>query len=162
MKTTELVSKLKELGYYHIERKQPGCNAEYLAISTANGYLIATVSEKYYGVLDTDVYAGYNESQEHNAILRIIVEYAMTPLDEREDAKKYLVKLLPVEEGYLNVDNSLDSDSYYDELSLDTSDGVGDYQTEFTEKEYRELQKKYPQWLPLFDTDDIRFKEVAQ
>ncbi|QBJ03541.1 hypothetical protein HWC09_gp003 [Lactobacillus phage 3-521] len=158
MKTSELVSKLKEIGYYHIERKQPGCNAEYLAISAANGYLIATVSEKYYGVLDTDIYAGYNESQEHNAILRIIVEYAMTPLDERKDTKKYLVKLLPVEEGYLNVDNSLDS--YSDELSLSDGNEMGDYQTEFTEKEYNELQNKYPHWLPKFDTDDPRFKEV--
>lgn len=158
MKTSELVSKLKELGYYHVERKQSGCNAEYLAISVSNGYLIATVSEKYYGVLDTDIYAGYNENQEHNAILRIIVEYAMTPLDERKDTKKYLVKLLPVEEGYLNVDNSLDS--YSDELSLSDGNEMGDYQTEFTEKEYRELQSRYPQWLPEFDTDDPRFKEV--
>jgi len=154
MKTSELVSKLKEIGYYHIERKQPGCNAEYLAISAANGYLIATVSEKYYGVLDTDVYAGYNESQEHNAILRIIVEYAMTPLDERKDTKKYLVHLLPTDDGYLNLDN------VDDELLLDNIAETLGYQTKFTEKEYRELQKKYPQWLPLFDKDDQRFQEV--
>jgi len=70
------------------------------------------------------------------------------------------VKLLPVEEGYLNVDNSLDS--YSDELSLANSDNMGDYQTKFTEKEYRELQSKYPQWLPEFDKDDPRFREVAQ
>lgn len=154
MKTSELVSKLKEIGYCHIERKQPGCPAEYLAISVDNGYLIATVSEKYYGVLNTDIYAGYNENQEHNPILRIIVEYAMTPLDERKDTKKYLVQLLPTDDGYLNSDNSSN------ELSLADSDEVGDYQTEFTEKEYNELQNKYPQWLPLFDTDDPRFKEV--
>jgi len=158
MKTKELVSELKEIGYF-VERKDDGLSSEYLAISTAdNCYLIATVSEKYYGVLNTDIYAGYNESQEHNAILRIIVEYAMTPLDERKDTKKYLVKLLPVEEGYLNVDNSLDS--YSDELSLSDGNEMGDYQTEFTEKEYNELQNKYPHWLPKFDTDDPRFKEV--
>jgi len=130
MKTSELVSKLKEIGYCHIERKQPGCPAEYLAISVDNGYLIATVSEKYYGVLNTDVYTGYNEKQEHNVVFRMLIKYAMTPLDEREDIKKYLVKLLPVEEGYLNVDNSLDS--YSDELSLANSDDMGDYQTKFT------------------------------
>ena len=159
MKTSELVSGLKELGYL-VDRKDSGLSSEHLAISAANGYLIATVSEKYYGVLDTDIYAGYNENQEHNAILRIIVEYAMTPLDERKDTKKYLVKLLPVEEGYLNVYNSLDS--YSDELSLSDDNEMGDYQTEFTEKEYKELQSKYSQWLPKFDTDDPRFKEVAQ
>lgn len=156
MKTSELVSKLKEIGCCHIERKQPGCPAEHLAISVDNGYLIATVSEKYYGVLNTDIYAGYNENQEHNPILRTIVEYAMTPLDERKDAKKYVVQLLPTDEGYLN------SDLCSDELSLADSDEVGDYQTEFTEKEYNEVQSEYPQWLPIFDTDDPRFKEVVQ
>jgi len=160
MKTKELVSTLKEIGGYHVERKERGHNSEYLAISTTDGYLIATVSEKYYGVLNTDVYTWYNEKQEHNVVFRMLIKYAMTPLDEREDIKKYLVKLLPVEEGYLNVDNSLDS--YSDELSLANSDDMGDYQTKFTEKEYRELQSKYPQWLPEFDKDDPRFREVAQ
>lgn len=155
MKTSELVSKLKELDYYHVERKQPGCPAEHLAISTADGYLIAMVSEKYYGVLNTDIYTGYNENQEHNPILRMLIEYALTPLDERKDTKRYLVQLSPTDDGYLNLDSSSD------ELSLADSDATLGYQTEFTEKEYKELQNKYPQWLPLFDKDDPRFKEVA-
>ena len=160
MKTTELVSMLKEIGGYLVERKDSGHNSEYVAISTADDYLIATVSEKYYGVLNTDIYMGYNNSQEHNVVFRMLIKYAMTPLDEREDIKKYLVHMVPEEEGYLNLDNSLDIPS--DELSISDGDEEGDYQTEFTEKEYKKLQSKYSQWLPKFDKDDVRFEEVAQ
>jgi len=153
MKTTELVSELKEIGYL-VERKERGHNSEYLAISTADGYLIAMVSEKYYGVLNTDIYAGYNESQEHNVVFRMLIKYAMTPLDEREDTNKYLVHLFPGEKGYLNLGISSDK------IALTDRDNTVGYHTEFTEKEYKELQSKYPQWLPMFDKDDPRFREV--
>ena len=156
MKTKELVSELKEIGYF-VERKDDGLSSEYLAISTAdNCYLIATVSEKYPGVLNTDIYKGYNDNPAASAVLRMLIEYAMTPLDEREDTNKYLVHLFPGEAGYLNLDISSD------DLALnDRSNTVG-YHTEFTENEYKELQNKYPQWLPKFDKDDQRFEEVEQ
>ena len=155
MKTTELVSELKELGYF-VDRKERGLNSEYLAISGADNYLIATVSEKYPGVLNTDIYKGYNEKQEHNPIFRMLIEYALTPLDKREDTNKYLVHLVPDEEGYLNLNISSD------DLALTDRDNTVGYHTEFTEKEYKELQSKYPQWLPKFDKDDQRFEEVEQ
>lgn len=155
MKTTELVSELKELGYF-VDRKEDGPSSEYLAISGADSYLIAMVSEKYPGVLNTDIYKGYNENQEHSPIFRMLIKYAMTPLDEREDTNKYLVHLFPGEEGYLNLDISSDN------LALTDRDNTVSYHTEFTEKEYKELQSKYPQWLPQFDKDDQRFEEVEQ
>jgi len=155
MKTTELVSELKELGYF-VERKERGHNSEYLAISTTDSHLIAMVSEKYYGVLNTDIYTGYNENQEHNVVFRMLIKYAMTPLDERGDTKKYLVKMLPVGDSYLNLEVPSA------ELSIADSDEMGDYQTEFTEEEYNELQSRYSQWLPVFDKDDQRFEEVGQ
>lgn len=155
MKTTELVSELKELGYF-VDRKEEGLSSEYLAISGADSYLIATVSEKYPGVLNTDIYKGYNDNPAASAVLQMLIEYAMTPLDEREDTNKYLVHLFPGEEGYLNLDISSD------DLALTDRDNMVSYHTEFTEKEYNELQSKYPQWLPKFDKDDQRFEEVEQ
>jgi len=86
---------------------------------------------------------------------QIILEYTLTPLDEREDTKKYLVHLFPNEECYLNLDFSSK------ELKLADSDNMEYCQTEFTEKEYKELQNKYSQWLPKFDKDDVRFEEVV-
>lgn len=160
MKTSELVSGLEKLGYF-VDRKDIGLSSECLAISGIDNYLIATVSEKYYGVLNTDIYTGYNETQEHNPIFRMLIKYAMTPLDEREDTKKYLVHLVPEEEGYLNLVES-SHDGLDDALLLIDGDNTGGYQTEFTEKEYNELQSKYPRWLPKFDKDDQRFEEVAQ
>lgn len=154
MKTSELVSKLNELGY-PVKKDDSGLSSEYLAISTADNCLVAKVYERYYGVLNTDIDVGYNESQEHNPILKTIIDYAMTPLDKREGTKKYLVHLVPGEDGYLN------SDLFSDELLLAGSDGMGDYQTEFSEQEYDELQSEYSQWLPKFDKDDVRFEEEA-
>lgn len=155
MKTAELVSKLKEFGYF-VDRKEGGLSSEYLAISGIDNYLIATVSEKYYGVVNTDIYEGYNDSQDHNVIFRMLIKYAMTPLEEREDTKKYLVHLFPDEEGYLNLDSSSD------ELALSDSENTVGYQTEFTEKEYNKLREQYITWLPKFDKDDQRFEEVEQ
>lgn len=153
MKTKELVSELKELGYF-VDRKEGGLSSEYLAISTADNYLIATISEKYPSVLNTDIYKGYNDNPGASAVLRMLIEYSMTPLDEREDTNKYLVHLFPGEEGYLNLDISSD------DLALTDRYNTVGYHTEFTEKEYKELQNKYPQWLPKFDKDDPRFIEV--
>lgn len=155
MKTSELVSKLKELGYF-VDRKGGGFSSEYLAISGDDRYLIATVSEKYPGVLNTDIYTGYNDKPEYKAIFRMLIKYAMTPLEEREDTNKYLVHMLPDEEGYLNLDIASGK------VALTDRDTTVSYQTEFTEKEYNELQSKYSQWLPKFDKNDQRFEEVEQ
>lgn len=153
MKTSELVSGLKEIGYL-VDREERGHNSEYLAISTADGYLIATVSEKYYGVLDTDIYKGYNEKQEHNPIFRMLIKYAMTPLDKREDTKKYVVKMLPEGDNYVNQDN------YDKHIFFSNKSETDRCKTHFTEKEYDEVQKQNATWLPVFDTKNPHFVEV--
>ena len=153
MKTAEVLSILKEIGYL-VERKDSGTNSEYLAISTADDYLIATVSEKYYGVLNTDIYTGYNETQEHNVVFRVLLKYALTPLEEREDTKEYVIRMLPNGDNYLNQDRS-DSHVFFSSKAETEM-----YKTQFTEKEYNELQEQNDIWLPKFDKDDPHFVEV--
>ena len=67
--------------------------------------------------------------------------------------KRYLVTLLPSDNNYLNSDLQGD-------LFLSTKEQGFHCQTQFTEKEYNELAKKYPEYLPPFDENDKRFIEI--
>ena len=67
--------------------------------------------------------------------------------------KRYLIKLLPLDNNYLNSDLQGD-------LFLSTKEQGFHCQTQFTEKEYNELAKKYPEYLPPFDENDKRFIEI--
>ncbi|MCA7081905.1 hypothetical protein LGL73_14260, partial [Staphylococcus aureus] len=63
-----------------------------------------------------------------------LTTYALTPLDEREDTKKYLVKMLPEGDNYVNQD-------IYDKHIFFSSKSETDRcKTHFTEKEYDEVQ----------------------
>lgn len=68
--------------------------------------------------------------------------------------KRYLVKLLP-SDNYLNTDPQGD-------LFVSTKEQGYGCQTQFTEKEYNELAKRYPEYLPEFNKNDPRFIEVNQ
>ena len=67
--------------------------------------------------------------------------------------KRYLVTLLPSDNNYLNSDLQGD-------LFLSTKEQGFHCQTQFTEKEYNELAKRYPDYLPPFDKNDKRFIEI--
>ena len=67
--------------------------------------------------------------------------------------KRYLVTLLPSDNNYLNSDLQGD-------LFLSTKEQGYGCQTHFTEKEYNELAKRYPDYLPPFDKNDKRFIEI--
>jgi len=67
--------------------------------------------------------------------------------------KRYLVKLLPFDDNYLNAD----SQGRF--FLANKEQGYG-CQTQFTEKEYNELAKRYSEYLPPFDKNDKRFIEI--
>ena len=74
-------------------------------------------------------------------------------LKELKKEKRYLIKLLPLDNNYLNSDLQGD-------LFLSTKEQGFHCQTQFTEKEYNELVKKYPEYLPPFNKNDKRFIEI--
>ena len=69
--------------------------------------------------------------------------------------KRYLVTLLPSDNNYLNSDLQGD-------LFLSTKEQGFHCQTHFTEKEYNELAKRYPEYLPPFNENDKRFIEIKE
>ena len=86
-----------------------------------------------------------------NKIYMILAELAMTPLDERVEAKKHYVKICDGLLGYLNIDTSLDK------MSVGVVCESGSIKTKFTDKEIEQLKKRED--IPL-DWSKVRLEEV--
>ena len=74
-------------------------------------------------------------------------------LKKLKEEKRYLIQLLPLDGNYLNTDSQGD-------LFFSTKEQGYGCQTHLTEKEYNELAKRYPDYLPPFDKNDKRFIEI--
>jgi len=155
MKTSELVSKVTSMGY----KGNYMMTGETIFVYTPEGEYAGYVCTKLFGELSTDTRVTTSGKSEYdrcdiNNLLRYLTAYALTPLDEREDAKEYLVEMFPNSDCYLNQSKA---DNH---LFLSSASNTDVYKTRFTEKEYNELQSKYLQWLPNFDINDPHFVEV--
>ena len=155
MKTKEFTKKMKELGY-DVSREDY-TSVKYTEVSKTyvyyNGYAIgtktiATISETEVKSLDFD---NINYDDNQYDLAKLIVEYAETPLAEREDEKKYYVKVFKGDMGYLNVE--------CDTSEFITSDREQDneYKSEFTGTEIEQLKQRYD--IPL-DWDKVKLIEV--
>lgn len=163
MKTSELVSKLKSMGY---QVKAKHMSLGYMVfVYTPDGKYAGKVCTKVFGTLSTDTWVTTSGKSDYdtddvNNLVDTLTTYALTPLDEREDTKKYVVKMLPRGDNYLNQDIN---DKH---IAFSSKDETEIFKTHFTEKEYRKLQSKYQskysQWLPKFDTKDPHFIEVQE
>ena len=81
----------------------------------------------------------YRNDEEPNGILDIIAEYLNTPVEEREEEKKYYLKQIGIENNhsFLNYDSSICEYSTYDKREF------GTYQTQFTQEEIDEMPECY-------------------
>ena len=88
MKTKEFIEKVKEMGFevreYDID----------IDVMNGNHDSICSVSTMFRFVLDTN-WSSFEviEEKTREGLYRLAVEYARTPLDEREEEKKYVYKL---------------------------------------------------------------------
>lgn len=157
MKTFELISGLLVMGYQvKVNAKLP---VETVIVYTPEGKYAGKVCTKLFGVLSTATWVNTSGKSSYdtgdvNNLVDVLMTYALTPLDKREDTKKYLVKMLPNEENYLNQSTTRNH------IFFSTSDEAEMYKTQFTEEEYNKLQEQYTNWLPKFDKDDPHFVEV--
>lgn len=163
MKTSFLVSKLKSMGYQvkvkPLVKGKSLMKGNVIFVYTPDGNYAGHVCTKVFGTLSTDTWvatsgkSGY-ASRKVNNLVEALTTYALTPLDKREDTKKYLVKMLPKGEYYLN--QSMEDKHILFSGRVETDK----FKTEFTEEEYNKLQERYAIWLPKFDKDDPHFVEV--
>lgn len=147
MKTKEFIKRVEELGF---EVWISGSTAYVLK----NGqYTVARIKTK--RACAIDFFYILNESLDKEIsekLFDIIVEYAKTPLDEREKEKKFYLrhrwlKPEPIYKNYLN--HWIVTNEYW----LDCKNEIKDVQTQFTIKEIDEIKEK-------FNTDLCDFKRI--
>lgn len=155
MKTKELISKLNDMP--DIESFTRGSG---IYIYNLEGKTIGWTFTNEFGLVDTS-YIDLIDTKNKEEVVNLLFEYALTPLDEREDELKFRVKMLPEDDDdweiYLNLNKS-DNHIFID----DSVNGIPDNQTIFTKSEYDNLQQKCPMWLPKFDEKDPHFEFLEE
>jgi len=152
MKTKEFIRKMDDVAGAAIALLGTGIH-----IYSFDGKKVGWVSIDEFGVVDTS-YPALDTMKNKEEIVKLMFEYALTPLSKREDEKKYYVHLLPGEDGYLNVD--LDSGKVVANFLIDFGLSNYGYKVVFTEEEYNRVQNRYSEYLPKFDENDKRFELV--
>lgn len=111
MKTKEFISKAKGLGW---GINKTASNIELIELINPAKSVMASVSEVIRNLFETNY---HNTVVVDDETLDLIVAYARTPIEERkEPEKKYFVKVLPGEYGYLylkRINSCEDSSKYY-------------------------------------------------
>lgn len=146
MNTTEFKKQVNALGYkIHI-----GVLDRLLYISNGGRYLAVISSIEQYRF---DL--AFETKKEMDDLYSLIGKYIRTPINDRDEPKKFHLK-----HKHLNLENnqnflSLDAYGYY--LSGDTGKKDGDVQTEFTQVEIDSLPFKVDS--DTWDQDDVNKKD---
>lgn len=152
MKTNEFIKKVKELGFnvedcvdlYSNEKIIRGIRYEYK--------IFARVGED--RRFSFNVFYSYFEELDiatQEALFDLVVEYARTPIEEREEKKYYL--RLPIfgyddEHSYLNLECNTGKYLFGSKTNIER------YQTQFTQKEIDEMKKRFN--LDSFEIVEVR------
>ena len=136
MKTKEFIEKVEALGY----EVGVGSFETDMNISDSDGHELAIVSKKHRFAMDTDMFdfVAYVNDDDAEKIATLLFEYSATPPSEREEEKRYYLRLatkIDVYEDrrYLNMD--IPNEKYT--LSENKDDAY--YKAIFTESEIAEM-----------------------
>jgi len=136
MKYSKFIQSVRDLGY----RVDDIGNFLYVTTTTGN-QLIAINKAKAYSVDSTyDRFDSMLPDDDKKALLALTYELAMTPLEEREDEKRYRLKIPFIGDSlaYLNMHREDEN-----KLILSTCGESISYQAVFTEAEIVTLEEKY-------------------
>lgn len=102
MKTIEFIEEMHSLGYVTKETKRE------VSIRDINGIFCATVSTRVLGKFSTE-YKGFTEleTQKKLRLLNLLIKYSKTPIKEREEENKFMLKQKGLIEKYLEWDSEL-------------------------------------------------------
>ena len=148
MKTKEFISKMDDVAGATI------VSSRGIHIHNLDRELIGWVSVDDFGAVDTS-YEDLGTMKNKEEIVKLLFEYALTPLDKREDELKFRVRILPNKLGFLCF-NKLGGNYF-----VDSDRGIDIIQTIFTKSEYDKLQQKYHDWLPKFNKNDKHFEIIG-
>lgn len=144
MKTSEFIKRVEELGYSVI-------NSKYTIYVNKDEILLAIIEKGRQYKLET-----YNLTAEQNAeeLFDLCVEYAKTPIEEREEEEKFYLQKIEsfyddydVKYAFLNLD--MDENTFF----LDNARQEYDCKTQFTQKEIDKIKEEQ-------HTDLSEFKQI--
>ena len=130
MKYSEAVKQIEELS----SKYRVYMSDENFTITYKNMIVAWVVNKQRYLFYNNEDH--FNKLPFSDKLYIILAELAITPLDKREEEKKYYVKIFDGGLGYLNIDISNGNM---------TTDGVyetGTVKTEFTDKEIEQLKQR--------------------
>lgn len=171
MRINELREKIDKLGQKYdekfiIEEIETFSNHSRITIYIdyyGSHYTIANIMLKERYAFST-VEVGFDELPEElqEELFNILTEFARTPVDEREEVKKYQYRL---KEKYWWIAKDFDGERVYlnfrtDEdalrnVFLDTSKDLMFHKTEFTDEEIKEVVDKFGVDLEMFDKIEV-------
>lgn len=137
MKTKEFIKRVEELGFIAYE------DDNYWLIKDEYEINVAHVNKIILSQMSTDYMEWdevYNEDKEK--LFDLLIEYAKTPIEDREEEKKFWIQhkfmvsknLLPVNLAWNKLKD------VYRSINLKVDNHI--YQAQFTFKEYEEIKKK--------------------
>lgn len=153
MKTKEFISKLNGIPNTESFMRISGID-----VYNSEGKMVGWVSTNEFGVVNTS-FKELDDMDNKNKTVKLLFEYALTSLSEREDELKFRIRMLPEE---INSDTYLNQDKDSKNIFLSDLDETDTTQTIFTKSEYDRLQQKYHGWLPKFDKNDKHFEIIAE
>lgn len=148
MRTKEFIKRVEELGF-------ETSTHESTIVLYNKGNEIAFVYRRLYMKFKNS-YADwdYLSIGDKKNLFGLIVEYVSTPVDEREEPKKYYLRhrWLGVKDDEWNYLNCLLSDSDY---YLNSHEDTGNIKTQFTRENIEEIKEKYNTDLSDFDIVEV-------
>ena len=147
MKTKEFIRRVEELGYF-INKY-----VDYYEIKDVDKNLIAVTNKIMFLQLNTD-YCQWDELCEidKKELFDLLIEYAKTPIEDREEEKKFYLR-----HKWLNLgtDNYLHLDVDDGSCMLDDNEEFSYTKIKLTEKEIKEIKKKFNTDLADFELVEV-------
>lgn len=144
MKTKEFIEKVKDLGF----DIKIGSVTVFIK---CGGRTITRIDKKVPYEINT--YAAF-EVKDADELFDLCVEYARTPIEEREDVKKYHLYLKRTKPKFFDdVGSYLTFNTYSNTFSIDVGVETAHLTAQFTQEEIDEIKEK-------FNTDLSEFKQI--
>lgn len=150
MKTKEFIEKVEELGF-RAEESDSG-------IDVINGVFkhLCHVSKTFRFVLDTD-WTEFEKAGKatREDLYKLAVEYARTPLEEREEEKKYHIELINDVIKYNSNGSYLNLRVEKEQYMMSSSHDTSEFKTKFTKKEIDNFPDDVKEILPLCNQIEV-------
>lgn len=148
MKTSEFIKEVKSHGFVIRFDEEKYI---YISIKTRSDDWFICVGNDFTGDIDIDAAYFKNNGEHFEKVTKLAVDYAFTPVAEREDEPKFVVAVSPSyykDESVWYLGSRKASYANETGKSIEWYGTEGAYAHEFTPKSYAKFLKDYPEWRP--------------